>query len=112
METERRLDELIKAASGVVDSDFDPIAFQYWRLQAFECLTAMFGADHIYTKYFQQYVQKSGLTNLLAASGVLVAAREHLKAEGCGPSGGLWDQAGLASHREGRSRNDTVNWIH
>ncbi len=112
MKIEHRLDELIKAAWGVVDSDFDPIAFQYWRLKAFECLTAMFGPDHVYTKYFQQFAQQSDVTNALAAGGILVAAKEHLKAEEYGTSERLWDQASPASHQEGWSMNDNVKWIH
>ncbi len=112
MKREYRLDELIKAACGVVDSDFDPIAFQYWRLKAFECLTEMFGPDHVYTKYFQQYVQKSDVTNLLAAGGILVAAKEHLKAEERGSSERLWDQTSVAPHQGNRSLNGTVKWVH
>ncbi len=79
MQLERQIDELIKAGWGVVDSDFDPVAFQHWRLKAFECLTAMFGPDHVYTKYFEQFVQREERTNVLAAGGVLVAAKEQIK---------------------------------
>jgi hypothetical protein len=56
MNMEYRIDELIKAGWSVVDSDFAPEAFKHWRLEAFECLTAMFGPDSIYTKYFEQFV--------------------------------------------------------
>ena len=65
MKAENQIDELIKAGWGVVDSDFDPIAFQYWRLKAFECLAAMFGPDHVYTKYFEQFVKQGDKTNVL-----------------------------------------------
>ena len=30
MSIERRMDDLIEAGWGVLDSDFDPIAFQHW----------------------------------------------------------------------------------
>ncbi len=78
MSVERRIDELIKAGWGVLDSDFDPVAFQHWRRKAFECLTAMFGPDHIYTKYFEHFVEQGDKTNVLAAGGVLVAAKQQM----------------------------------
>ena len=79
MQIERQFDELIKAGWGVIDSDFDPVAFQHWRLKAYECLSAMMGPDHVYTRYFEQFVEKGEKTNVLAAGGVLVAAKEQIK---------------------------------
>jgi hypothetical protein len=79
MKIEQRIDELIKAGWGVLESDFDPIAFQNWRVKAFECLRAMFGPDHVYTKYFQHFVEQGDRTNVLAAGGVLIAAKEQMK---------------------------------
>jgi hypothetical protein len=79
MQIERKIDELIKAGWDVLDSDFDPIAFQHWRVKAYECLSAMCGPDHVYTKYFEQFVQQSEKTDTLAAGGVLVAAKEQIK---------------------------------
>jgi len=79
MKIEHQIDELIKAGWGVVDSDFDSVAFQHWRVKAFECLNAMFGSDHAYTKYFEQFVKQGDKTYLLAAGGVLVAAKEQMK---------------------------------
>jgi len=78
MNMQNRIDELIKAGWGVVDSDFDPEAFKHWRLKAFECLTAMFGPDHVYTKYFEHFIEQGDRTNVLAAGGVLVAAKEQM----------------------------------
>ncbi len=46
---------MIKAGWGVVGSDFDPVAFEHWRLGALESLIAMFGPDHIYTKHFEHF---------------------------------------------------------
>ena len=80
---ENRIDELIMAGWRVVDSDFDPVAFDHWRLKAFDCLTAMLGPDHSYTKYFQNFVKESHRTNILAAGGVLVAAKEQTKGMYC-----------------------------
>ncbi len=77
MKTEHQLDELIKAGWGVVDSDFDPVAFQHWRLKVFECLNTMLGPDHVYTKNFGHFVKQGDRANILAAGGVLVAAEEQ-----------------------------------
>ncbi len=71
------LDELIKAAWGVIEADFDPAAFQHWRLKAFECLTAMFGSDHVYTKHFEHFVRQSNRANALAGGGLLSAAKQQ-----------------------------------
>ena len=74
---EQRLDDLIKAAWGVIDSDFDSIALQQWRLRAFDCLTAMVGPDHVYTRHFEKFARQGGKTDFLAAGGILVAAKEQ-----------------------------------
>ena len=86
MTIEQRIDELIKAAWEVLESDFDPIAFQNWRLKAFDYLRATFGPDHVYTKYFEHFVEQGDRTNILAAGGVLVAAKEQVKGKELGPS--------------------------
>ena len=62
----------------MVNSDFDPIAFHHWRRSAFDCLTAMFGPDHVYTKHFEKLVRQGGKTDLLAAGGILSAAQEQI----------------------------------
>ncbi len=64
MKIENRIDELIKAGWKVLESDFDTAAFQQWRLKAFECVDAMFGSDHDYTKYFRDCVHQTGATTL------------------------------------------------
>lgn len=86
MTLEQRIDALIKAGWNVLESDFDPVAFQHWRLKAFECLAAMFGPDHVYTKYFEHFVEKGNRTNVLAAGGVLVAAKEQMTCKELEPS--------------------------
>lgn len=86
MKTEHQFDELIKAAWGVIESDFDPVAFQHWRLKAFECLTAMFGSEHAYTKYFEHFVQQGGRASALAAGGVLAAAKQQWAGKQVEPS--------------------------
>jgi len=86
MKIEERIDALIKAGWNVIESDFDPVAFQHWRLKAFECLSAMFGPDHVYTKYFEHFVKKGDRTNVLAAGGVLVAAKQQVTGTELEPS--------------------------
>jgi hypothetical protein len=77
MSVEDRIDDLIKAGWGVLDSDFDPVAFQRWRRRAFDCLTAMVGPEHAYTRHFANFVRQGGKTGLLAAGGILSAAKEQ-----------------------------------
>ena|SRR5208283_139954 len=77
MSAEQRIDDLIKAGWGVLESDLDPTAFQLWRRSAFDCLAAMFGPDHVYTRHFENLVRQGGKTNLLAAGGILIAAKEQ-----------------------------------
>ncbi len=101
MSAEHRIDELIRAGWSVFEADFDPVAFQHWRRSAFECLTAMFGPDHIYTKYFEHFVQQGDKTNLLAAGSVLVAAKQQVNEFGftipMGPS-----RSGRSYHSPGQ----------
>lgn len=77
MAVEQRIDDLIEAGWGVLDSDFDPVAFLRWRRRAFDCLTAMVGPDHVYTRHFENLVQEEGKADLLLASGILSAAKEQ-----------------------------------
>ncbi len=77
MSVEQRIGDLIKAGWGVLEPDFDPRAFQHWRRSAFDCLNAMFGPDHVYTRHFENLVRQGGKTNLLAAGGILIAAKEQ-----------------------------------
>jgi hypothetical protein len=43
MSIEAKIDDLIEAGWGVLNSAFDPVAFQQWRRMAFLCLTEMLG---------------------------------------------------------------------
>ena len=78
MSIERRIDDLIEAGWGVLDSDFDPVAFQRWRCRAFDCLTALVGPDHVYTRHFEKFARQGGKTDFLAAGGILIAAKEQV----------------------------------
>lgn len=83
MNTEDRIDELIMARWRVVASDFDPVAFDQWRRKAFDCVRAMLGPNHVHTKYFENFVKESHRMNIVAAGGVLVAAKEQIKGMDC-----------------------------
>ena len=78
MSAEQRIDDLIEAGWGVLDSGFDPVAFQRWRRRAFDCLTAVVGPDHVYARHFQRFVRQEGEADLLIASGILSAAQEQM----------------------------------
>ncbi|MDR3604725.1 MAG: hypothetical protein P4L38_08835 [Syntrophaceae bacterium] len=75
--SEKRIDDLIKSGTLLaLNSDFDPTVFRHWRLQAFDCLTTLLGADHYYTNKFQDFVRQSGRIDLLAAYGILSAVQQ------------------------------------
>lgn len=82
MSTDGRIDDLIEAGWGVLDSDFDPIAFEHWRLRAFDCLAALLGPDHVYTRQFENLVRQGGKRDLLAAGGILSAAQQQMTCNG------------------------------
>jgi hypothetical protein len=77
-----RIDDLIEAGWGVLKSDFDPIAFHHWRRKAFDCLTALLGPDHAYTRQFEYLVRQGGKTDLLVAAGILSAAQQGIAGKG------------------------------
>jgi hypothetical protein len=56
MSIEQRIDNMIAAGWYALDSDFDPAALQHWREQAFYCVEAVLGADHVTTKHFENLV--------------------------------------------------------
>jgi hypothetical protein len=78
MSVEQRIDDLIEAGWGVLHSDFDPVAFQHWRSEAFACLNAVVGPDHVYTRHFANFVRQGGSADLLAGGGILSAAKEQM----------------------------------
>jgi hypothetical protein len=76
MYQERLIDSLIKAGWHVLDTDFDEAALRNWRELALICLTDLLGSDHIYVQQFTEWVRQREKVNLMAAGGVLVAAKE------------------------------------
>lgn len=77
-----RIDDLIEMGMSVLRASFDESAFNMWRDRAFTCLTALFGSDHAYTRYFDQYVRDAREMDLLTGGGILAAAREALSTTG------------------------------
>jgi hypothetical protein len=75
---EKRIDDLIVAGWGVLESDFDPAAFHHWRREAFHCLNDLLGPDHPYTEYFGSRLREAEQKNLLVGRGILTAAKEKM----------------------------------
>ncbi|MBI5572060.1 MAG: hypothetical protein HY914_19105 [Desulfomonile tiedjei] len=74
----RILDDLIRTAWDVIDSDFDPRAIYRWRKQAIEFLDDHLGPNHYYTQCFRQNIEETEQKNLLTASGILHAVKEEM----------------------------------
>lgn len=77
MSIDWRIDELIEAGWGVLDSDFDPVVFHHWRLRAFDCINSLLGPNHVYTRQFENLVRQGGKRDLLVAGGLLSATKEQ-----------------------------------
>jgi hypothetical protein len=52
MSFEKQFDDMIEAGRNVIDTDFDPVAFQQWRAHAIICLSSLMDDEHAYAKYF------------------------------------------------------------
>ncbi len=76
MYEEKSIDDLIEAGWYVLDSNFDETALQNWRDRALTCLTKLLGPEHVYTQQFNDWVRNREKLNVMAAGGVLVAAKE------------------------------------
>jgi hypothetical protein len=107
MSVEGRIDDLIEAGWGVLESDFDPVAFLCWRRRALDCLTAVIGADHVYTRQFENFVRQGGKTDLLAAGGILSAAKEQ---ESCNRLGQVKANGNVTSVPLTDKNRRLINW--
>jgi hypothetical protein len=88
MSVEKRIDDLIDAGWHVLDSDFDVTAFRQWRERAVDCLDSLLGPDHTYSRHFRDYVNRQEPKSILAAGGILTAAKETVgREDGGGASG-------------------------
>jgi hypothetical protein len=78
MYAERAIDRLIEAGWYMLDSEFDPAAYRNWKERAFECVSALMGPQHMYTRYFSQFVDEDWKRSLLNREGILVAVKEQV----------------------------------
>jgi hypothetical protein len=78
MHEQKAIDDLIEAGWYVLDSNFDESALKNWRERALVCLTDLLGHEHVYTQQFSDWVKHRERLNLMAAGGVLVAAKEMI----------------------------------
>jgi hypothetical protein len=63
MSFEKQFDDMIEAGRNVIDTDFDPVAFQQWRAHAITCLSSLMEHDHAYAKYFIKPLHHSSIQN-------------------------------------------------
>ena len=77
MVTGKRIDDLIDAGWYVLETNFDEKAFCAWRKRCRDCLSVLLGKDHVYTRSFEDFVQRAEKRNLLTGEGILMAVREQ-----------------------------------
>jgi len=76
--TMESLNELISAAQRMLSAGFDVKAFMTWETLAFMTLLSTLGPSHFYTQNFKQLTAEKTPKGLLAAKGILVAAKEEI----------------------------------
>ncbi len=72
------LNDLIKSACSFLDNGFDVQTFVSWKGFALVTLVALLGPFHFYTENFRRFTRETNRRNLLAGTGVLVAAKEQI----------------------------------
>ena len=87
MLTGKCLDGLIEGAWRIMGSRGGSEVFDPWKENCLKCLSLLMGTDHHYTHCFKTYVQHTDLLSLLAAGGLLEAAREEFSRVRSVPSG-------------------------
>ena len=81
------LNDLINAGWSILENGFDPQAFLVWKQLSFACLVGLLGPLHFYTQNFRRFTAKGDPKGLLAAEGILTAAREEITKQGEGDRG-------------------------
>jgi hypothetical protein len=76
--TMESLNELISAAQRMLNTGFDVNTFMVWETMAFVALLSALGPSHYYTQTFKQLTVEKSPKGLLAAGGILVAAKEEI----------------------------------
>jgi hypothetical protein len=79
MLTGKCLDGLIEGAWRIMGSSGESEVFEHWKENCLRCLSLLLGADHHYTHCFKSYVRHPDSLSLLAAGGLLEAAREEFR---------------------------------
>jgi hypothetical protein len=83
-----RLDKLIRKATAFLENDVNRDVCRQLTIQAVDCLAAVVGPDHPYTKMVEYAARKGEKGSLSTACGVLWAAKLQLDNERCGADRG------------------------
>ena len=80
------LNDLINSGWSILENGFDLQAFLAWKQMSFACLVGLLGPLHFYTRNFRRFTEDGSPKGLLAAEGLLTAAKEEIaKAGGSAP---------------------------
>lgn len=95
------LNDLINAGWSILENGFDPQAFLAWKQLSFACLVGLLGPLHFYSRNFRRFSAEGSPKGLLAAEGILTAAKEEIaKTGGSAPDANNSGSAGDASPRQ------------
>jgi hypothetical protein len=103
MHPQTTLDQLIRQAGAFLEHGANRDTCRQFAVQAVDCLTAVVGSDHPYTKMVEEAACKGEKGSLSTACGVLWAAKLQLENERYGTckgndSGfGWWESSGYLS---------------
>lgn len=80
------LNDLINSGWSILENGFDLQAFLVWKQLSFACLVSLLGPFHFYSHNFNRFTSEPSPQGLLAAEGILTAAKEEIaKADGFTP---------------------------
>ena len=69
---------LVEAGYQVVETDFDENSFRKWRQKAINCIAALLGAEHPYTRSFSEHVLRRDLNSLFLGRGLVYATKRDV----------------------------------
>ncbi len=72
------LNDLINSGWSILENGFDLQAFLAWKQLSFVCLVGLLGPLHFYSRNFRRFTAEGGPKGLLAAEGILTAAKEEI----------------------------------
>ncbi|MGO9119206.1 MAG: hypothetical protein ACLQPD_16565 [Desulfomonilaceae bacterium] len=80
------LNDLINSGWSILENGFDLQTFLTWKQMSFACLVGLLGPLHFYAQNFNRFTSEHSPQGLLAAEGILAAAKEEIaKADGSVP---------------------------